>query len=150
MLSSNKLVVLGSAEDAHRHVSTSRVEAGGEVGLDQSISIIDPGMNPRSTYRRGSVGRLPETLAVVEDEGSILIVLMGRTFRLILGMVVGEEAIGLGARSRLKGVGLGVERTEIHSGRDQEGDWGERGKGWSVYITRLPGGERDARCSRKH
>ena len=96
------------------------------------------------------VRRLPETLAVVEDERGVLIVLVSGTLWLILGVVVGEQSIRLGAGSRVEGVGLGVERTEVHGERDQGGDWGERGQGRSVYITRLPGGGVLDYTSRKH
>jgi len=50
-------------------------------------------------------------------------------------VVVGEKSIGLGAGGRVEGVGLGVERAEVHGERDQGGDWGERGQGRLVYIT---------------
>lgn len=73
-------------------------------------------MNPRPTYRRGTVCVLAQTFMVVKDEGSVLIVVVGRTLWLILGVVVGEQSIRLRAGSRLEGASLGVERAEIHSG----------------------------------
>ena len=60
------------------------------------------------------VYRLPQTFAVVEDEGSILIILVDRTLWLVLGVVKGKEAGG-----RVGGVSLGIERVRIHGGRDQ-------------------------------
>ena len=61
-------------------------------------------MNPtrtKFTYRRGVVCRLAQTLVVIEDERGILFVLVGRAIGLILGVIVGEEAVRLRARGRL-------------------------------------------------
>ena len=63
---------------------------------------------------------LAQTFAVVEDEGSILIVLVGRTLWLVLGVVKGKEAVGLWAGGGVEGVGLlEIKRVRVHDGRDQ-------------------------------
>ena len=49
---------------------------------------------------------LAQTFAVVEDEGSILIVLVGQTLWLVLGVVKGKEAVELWAGGGVEGVGL--------------------------------------------
>ena len=58
-------------------------------------------MRTKFTYRRGVVCRLAQTLVVIEDERGILFVLVGRAIGLILGVIVGEEAVRLRARGRL-------------------------------------------------
>ena len=75
------------------------------------------------TYRRGVVCQLAQTLAVIKDERGILLVLVGQAVRLILGMIVGEQAVRLQVRGRLKVVSLGYRRAHIHGGRDQSGGW---------------------------
>ena len=53
----------------------------------------------------------------------MLAVLVGRTLRLMLGVIVGEKAVRLWARGGLEGVSLGFERACIYGGRDQRGGW---------------------------
>ena len=83
-------------------------------------------MNPtrtKFTYRQGVVCQLAQTLVVIEDERGILLVLVGRAVWLILGMIVGGQAVRLRARGRLEVVSLGYKRAHIHGGRDQSGGW---------------------------
>ena len=75
------------------------------------------------TYRRGVVCWLTQTLAVVGGERSMLVVLVGHTLGLMLGVIVGEKAVRPRARGGLEGVSLGFERACIHGGRDQRGGW---------------------------
>ena len=61
---------------------------------------------------------LAQTFTVIKDKGSELIVLVGQTFWLVLGVVKGKEVVGLWAGGGVGGVGLlEIKRVQIHSGR---------------------------------
>jgi len=129
---SKELVVFGKPEGVQCHISATRVEAGGGVCLrlgEVSVTIVRGPRNgsdskTRFTYRRGVVRRLPQAFTVAEDERGILIILVNRALRLILRVVVGKNAVGLRTGGRLEGFSLRVERTQVHGGRNQDGDWG--------------------------
>jgi hypothetical protein len=143
MLSTKNWSCSGEPRDAQGHVSTSsgrRWWGNWPDGIDQRHLGRSRGAKRNLTYRRGMVCRLPETFTVVEDERSVLVVLVGRTVWLVLGMVVGEKPIGLGAGGRLKGVGLGVERRMSIAVEIRVEIGVKEVKGWSVYIAKLPGG----------
>ena len=130
-MSSKELVVFGKPEGVQCHISAARVEAGGVYLKLREVSVAivsgprnESRLQTRFTYRRGVVRRLPQAVTVAEDERGILIVLVDQALRLILRVVVGENAARLSAGGRLEGFGLRVERTQVHGGRNQGGDWG--------------------------
>ena len=90
------------------------------------------------------IRRVPKTFALAEDERSVLIGL-GRTLRLVVGVVEVEERIRLWARASLVSVGFVGKRVRVHCtvDEDQGGEWGEEGRSGSVYITGYRAGTLD-------
>ena len=87
-------------------------------------------------YRRGMEGRFDQTLVAVDEPRSVIVQVGGALGD--VGVVVGKIRVRAG--DRLEGVRREIERTQIHGGRDQGGDWGCKESKWVGLYNGLPGG----------
>ena len=87
-------------------------------------------------YRREMEGGFDQTLVGVDERRSVIVQVGGALGD--VGVVVGKIRVRAG--DRLKGVGREIERTQIHGGRDQSGDWRCKESKWAGLYNGLPGG----------
>ena len=80
-------------------------------------------------------GRFDQTPAAVDERRSVIVQVGGVLGD--MGVVVGKIRVQAG--DRLEGVGREIERTQIHGGRDQGGDWGCKEPKWAGLYNGLPG-----------
>ena len=96
-------------------------------------------LKTRFTYRQSAVRRLPQAFTVAEHEQSVLIVLVNGALRLKLRVVACENTPGIRTGGRLEGFSLRVKSARVHGGRNQEGDWGWKGREFLGLYNQVTG-----------